>query len=100
MYVVEHTFLDREKAVEAGQALFSPPAGITLQCFLPNVDGSNAICRWEADSGERVKNLVDSTLGDTTKNALFQVDARQAWGLPRQAVAEQASAMLGRCHSL
>jgi len=36
MYVVvEHTFRDREKPVEAGQALFSPPAGITLH-ILPS----------------------------------------------------------------
>ncbi len=82
MYVVaQHTILDPEKAMEVGQALFTPPAGITLHYFLPNQDTSKAICLWEADSLETVKNLVDSTLGSTTQNEYFAVDTTKAWGL-------------------
>jgi hypothetical protein len=92
MYVVaQHTFLDREKALEVGQALFNPPAGITLHYFLPNMDMSKAVCLWEADSLETVKNLVDSTLGSTAKNEFFAVDTTQARGLQAAPTAEQTS---------
>jgi hypothetical protein len=93
MYVVaQHTILDRENALEAGQALFSPPAGITLHYFLPNLETSKAICLWEADSLETVKTLVDRTLGSTAKNEFFEVDSKNAWGLREAPVAEQARA--------
>ena len=91
MYVVaQHTILDREKAMEVGQALFSPPAGITFHYFLPNPETSKAICLWEADSLETVKNLVDRTLGSTAKNEFFEVDTKNAWGLREATMAEQA----------
>ena len=67
--------------MEAGQPLFNPPPGITLHYFLPNLDASKAVCLWEADSLESVKNLVDTTLGSTTKNEFFEVDTKNAWGL-------------------
>jgi len=93
MYVVaQHTILDRERAMEAGQPLFSPPAGITLHYFLPSMDTSKAICLWEADSLETVKNLVDAALGSTAKNEFFEVDTKNAWGLRESLMAEEAGA--------
>ena len=92
MYIVaQHTLVDWEKATEVGQALFSPPSGITLHYFLPNVEHSKAICLWEADSLDTVKSLVDGTLGSTAHNEFFEVDTTYAWGLQTAPMAEQTS---------
>jgi hypothetical protein len=92
MYIVaHHTFLDWDNAMQVGQALFSPPTGITLHYFLPNVEHAKAVCLWEADSLESVKRLVDTTLGTTTRNEFFEVDTTMAWGL-QAPMAAQAGA--------
>jgi hypothetical protein len=82
VYVVtQHTILDREKAVEASQGLFTPPPGITLHLFLPEVELSKAVCLWEADSIETIRDLVDRALGPYTHNEYFAVRERAAVGL-------------------
>ena len=82
MYVVaQHTILDREQAREAGQSLFTPPPGITLHQFFPNAEGSKAICLWEADSVETVRDLEDEALGSASRNEFFAVDEQMARGL-------------------
>ena len=96
MYVVaQHTILDREKAKEAGQSLFTPPPGITLHQFFPNAEGSKATCLWEADSVETVRNLVDGALGSASRNEFYAVDEQMARGLQRStAGVEQISEQL------
>ena len=91
MYVVaQHTILDREEAMAAGQPLFTPPPGITLHLFLPDPEVSRAVCLWEADSVEAVRGLVDGALGPHARNEFFAVDERTAVGL--QTVAAGAAA--------
>ena len=55
--------------------------------FYPSRDGSAATCLWEADSVESVQEYVDSTLGDSSVNTCYAVNAEQAFaerplGLP------------------
>ena len=82
MYVVtQHTTLDREKAMDASQSLFTPPPGVTLHLFLPDVGGSKAVCLWEVDSIETIRDLVDGALGPYAHNEFFAVHIWAAVGL-------------------
>ena len=58
------------------------PEGITLHTTAPNEDGSRAVCVWEADSVDAVRQLVDGTVGDVSQNEFFEVNAGNAQGLP------------------
>jgi hypothetical protein len=91
MYViVQHQFKDQEEAFSRGERLIKnegAPRGVRGLQFYPSQDGSAATCLWEADSVESVREYVDSTLGDSSENTCYEVDANQAFaerpsGLP------------------
>jgi hypothetical protein len=91
MYViVQHQFKDQQKAFSRGERLIKnegAPRGVRGLQFYPSQDGSAATCLWEADSVESVREYVDSTLGDSSENTCYEVDANQAYaerpsGLP------------------
>ena len=88
--VVEHTVRDAAVAFARGQNLLEgrgAPAGVQVRKFYPSTDQSAVICLWEGNSLEEVRDYVDETLGDSTDNLYFEVDAEQALGLPEPAVA-------------
>ena len=37
-------------------------------------DGTRAVCLWEADSVEKVRDVVDGAAGDISNNEFFEVD--------------------------
>ncbi len=86
---VIHRISDPETAQSRGQSLFDPQEGVRLLQFIPSQDFSAATCIWEAESIDAVRELVDPTLGDTSKQTYFAVNTEQAVGLP-QAVAATA----------
>jgi hypothetical protein len=83
MYVVvHHRFIDLTTAFARGEKLIrneGAPTGVVGLQFYPAQDGSEAVCLWEAPSVESVQQYVDSTLGDSSANACFAVDAEQAF---------------------
>ena len=83
MYVVVlHEFQDPPTAFARGEKLIKnegAPAGARGLQFYPSVDGSVASCLWESDSVEAIQEYVDSTLGDSSVNTCFEVDAEQAF---------------------
>ena len=82
MFVVtQHTIINRWSAVEATQGLINPPQGITLHLFLTDVEVSKAVCLWEADSVETIRDLVEGALGPTATNEFFAVRESAAVGL-------------------
>jgi hypothetical protein len=82
MYVVtQHTILDRWKAVHATQALTNPPAGIKLHLFLTDTEVSKAVCLWEADSLESIRDMVEEALGPSVNTEFFAVRESAAVGL-------------------
>lgn len=88
--VVEHTVRDAAVAFARGQNLLEgrgAPAGVQVRKFYPSTDQSAVICLWEGTSLEEVRHYVDATLGDSTDNLYFEVDAEQALGLPEPAIA-------------
>lgn len=58
------------------------PDGTTLHSAFPNQNGSRAVCVWEADSLDKVKQVVEGAVGDVSSNEYFEVNADNAQGLP------------------
>ena len=83
MYVaVLHQFQDPPTALARGEKLImneGAPAGVRGLQFYPAVDGSQAACLWESESVESVQTYVDETLGDSSVNTCFEIDAEQAF---------------------
>jgi hypothetical protein len=91
MYVVvQHEIRDQQTAFSRGERLMKnegAPQGVRVLQFYPSQDGSAVTCLWEADSGPSVQAYVDSTLGDSSDNTCYEVNADQAFaelpsGLP------------------
>lgn len=84
MFVVaQHTISDPvgfANAVE--QAMPGMPKHVKLHQFLPNADGTAAVCLWQCDSLESVQELVDTTTGPFSSNEYFEVAPASAFGLP------------------
>jgi hypothetical protein len=83
MYVVvQHHFKDPQSALARGEKLIrneGAPTGVRGLQFYPSEDHSAATCLWEADSVDAVQDYVDSTLGDSSENTCYAVDADQAF---------------------
>jgi hypothetical protein len=91
MYVVvQHQIKDPQTAFARGERLVKnegAPEGVRGLQFYPSADGSAVTCLWEAGSVEAIQEYVDSTLGDSSVNTCYEVDAEQAFaerplGLP------------------
>jgi hypothetical protein len=83
MYVIAiHSISDPERFWGGELDL---PEGTTLPSVLPNEDGTRAVCVWESDSVETVRNLVESAAGEISSNEYFEVNANKAQGLPASA---------------
>ena len=82
--VIQHQISNPEKfwgiAMEATAKL---PAGLKLHYTLPNEDGTKAVCVWEANEVNTVRELVGGSVGQYSKNEYFSVDAKNAMGLPK-----------------
>jgi hypothetical protein len=94
MYVlVRHRIRDPEVAFSRGEKLIraeDAPAGTSNLQFYPSRDRSMVTCLWEARSVDDIQQYVDATLGDSSENHCYEVDAEQAFarrpaGLPESA---------------
>jgi hypothetical protein len=94
--VVQHQIKDPETAFSRGEKLIKnegAPDGVRGLQFYPSTDGSAVTCLWEADSVEAIQQYVDQTLGDSSVNTCYEVDAGRAFaerplGLPTTIAAE------------
>jgi hypothetical protein len=95
MYVVvQHKFKDAQTAFSRGERLIKnedAPAGVRGLQFYPARNGSGATCLWETDSVEDVQGYVDSTLGDSSENLCYEVDAEQAFARQPLGIPETAA---------
>jgi hypothetical protein len=82
MHVIAvHSISDPDKFFETAQS--TPiPEEMTLHSLLPSSDRSRAVCVWEADSQDAVREFVESNVGDASQNEFFEVDAASAQGIP------------------
>jgi hypothetical protein len=82
---VHHTITDPETAFARGQNLLAgngAPPGVRVREFYPSRDQADVFCLWEGKSVDEVRDYVDTTLGNSSRNAYFEVDAELARGLP------------------
>ncbi len=86
--VVHHTITDQETAFARGGNLLAgngAPAGVRVREFYPSRDKADVFCLWESNSFEEVRDYVDATMGDSSRQEYFEVDAEIARGLPELA---------------
>ena len=84
MYVVaKHQIEDAERFLALSQiAAEQAPPGVYGRQFYPSRDRTEAVCLWEADSLETVRDYLDSLVGEASENAYFQVGTDHAIGIP------------------
>jgi hypothetical protein len=83
--VVHHTITDPATAFARGENLLAgngAPPGVQVREFYPRRDRADFFCLWESNALEEVRDYVDATLGDSSRNVYFEVDAEIARGLP------------------
>jgi hypothetical protein len=86
--VVHHTITDPDTAFARGQNLLDgngAPSGVRARQFYPSRDKADVVCLLEGNSLEDVRDYVDTTMGDSSGQAYFEVDAEIARGLPELA---------------
>jgi hypothetical protein len=82
--VVQHQISNPKKFwEEAHLAVAKLPAGVKIHSTLPNTDGTKAVCIWEAGEINAVKDAVESSVGQFSKNEYFSVEEKNAMGLPK-----------------
>ena len=95
MYVIaQHKFSNPQVAFSRGEKLIKnedAPAGVKGLQFYPSQDRSAATCLWEADSVADVQGYVDSTLGESSDNTCYEVDAEFAFARQPLGIAETAA---------
>ena len=96
MYVVvQHRIKNPQTAFPRGEKLMTndgAPAGVRVLQFYPSRDGTLVTCLWEAPSVASVQAYVDSTLGDSSENACYEVDSEQAFARQPLGLRESAFA--------
>ncbi len=81
--VIQHQISDpRVFWGNAQQVLPGLPRGIRALQILPNKEMTQAVCVWEADSVEAVKQIIEPSVGHVSKNQYFAVEEANAKGLP------------------
>jgi hypothetical protein len=87
--VVQHRITDPEKffSMNAEEVAGGGPPGVHLRQFFPFKDRSAAICLWETDSIDALRDYVDPATAGASENAYFEVDRERAMGLPQTAAA-------------
>ena len=86
--VVNHTITDSKTAFARGENLLAgngAPPGVRVREFYPSRDKAYVFCLWEGNSLEEVRDYVNATLRDSSRNEYFEVDAEIARGLPELA---------------
>ncbi len=95
MYVVvQHTFINPREAFSRGEKLIKnegTPDGTTGLQFYPARDGSGATCLWESNGVADVQSYVDDTLGDSSRNHCYEVDAANAFARQPLGIAERSA---------
>ena len=87
--VVQHRITDPEKffAVDAAEVGGGGPPGTQVRQFFPYKDRSAAICLWETQSIDALRDYLDPVTAGMAENTYFEVDGERAMGLPETAAA-------------
>jgi hypothetical protein len=84
MYVIiQHNITSPAKFWEIVKGVKSVPEGTKLHSTIPSSDGKKAVCIWQAPSVASVKNFVEPAVGTLSSNEYFEVNEKDAMGLPK-----------------
>ena len=85
MYAIAiHTISDPENWWAGAQNL-ELPQGLTLHSTIGNQDGTKAVCIWEADSLDSVRDFVEPSTEGLSSNEYFEANEQYSMGLPTRA---------------
>jgi hypothetical protein len=90
MHVVAiHRITDPEKffSMDAEEVAGGGPSGVQGRQFFPATEGSTAVCLWEADSIDSLRDYLDPATAGASENTYFEVDVERSMGLPEAAAA-------------
>lgn len=95
MYVlVQHTISDPSTFWNSADVSQLPP-GLKLHHTFAAKDGRRAVCLWEGDTVEVVRNFIESATGRVSNNEYFEVQNREGVVMPSQAQGAAAKAARG-----
>lgn len=67
----------------AQESLPNLPEGIKVHQVFPNAAGDEAVCLWEAESLEAIRDYLEGKTGDVSQNHYIIVNEANAMGLPK-----------------
>ncbi len=84
MFIVAlHQITNKEAFLEAGDTVINNvPVGLKSLQFFPSADGTQAVCLWEGDSPEAVRDYLEPIIAKSSQNTYYTVDSKIAMGLP------------------
>ena len=87
--VAQHRITDPEKffSMDAEEVAEGGPADVQGRQFFPSSDGTVAVCLWEADSIDSLRDYLDPATAGVAENTYFEIDTDRAMGLPEAAAA-------------
>ena len=87
--VAKHRIIDPEKffSMNAEEVAGGGPPGVQGRQFFPSRDGSVAVCLWEAESIDTLRDYLDPATAGVSENTYFEVNEERAVGLPEAAAA-------------
>ncbi len=80
--VVEHTITNPGVFFGLVSRAAEAPSGIKALQFFPSMSSDRAVCLWEANSVEAVKNFLEPLSAQSSRNTYYTVDSTKAMGLP------------------
>jgi len=84
---VVHHVRDPEKFWQAAEEVVpSLPEGVRIHETYPSPDRKTAVCLWEADGVDAVRDLIEDAAEGLADNEYMEVDAANAAGLPQPQV--------------
>ena len=92
---IHHIINDSKKWEQSKKSVMSKvqggtlPAGMKPVFFVPATNQKTTFCVWEADSVDTVKKFIDRETSTAARNEYFEVDTKNAMGLPEIAVGKK-----------
>lgn len=80
--VVEHTITNQDAFFGLVPRVAEAPSGIKALQFFPSMSKDRAVCLWEANSVDALKNFFDPLSAQSSRNTYYAVDNTKAIGLP------------------
>lgn len=85
--LIEHTITHRDDFFGLVPKVSDAPSGIKVLQFFPSKDKNHAVCLWEAISVDVLKDYLEPLTAKSSRNIYFEVDNKEAIGLPALASA-------------